>query len=138
MSGLRGTVLVAEDDRDQREILTEVFEYEGYRVLTASTAKQALARFAEGGIDVVLLDVHGIHEPAIDVALAKMGRERPAVIVVSGDCDAADTANAISAEGVVSKPYELVELLSEVSRVIADRGPRLRLLDGGLGLAAAV
>src|SRR4051794_40053791 len=54
-----GTVLVAEDDRDQREILSEVLEYEGFKVITAASPKQLVERLTPE-IDLVLLDVNGV------------------------------------------------------------------------------
>src|SRR4051812_25510787 len=69
-----GTVLVAEDDRDQREILCEVLEYEGFKVVTAASSKQLIERLSPE-IDLLLLDVNGVHSPEVDVALARLGRD---------------------------------------------------------------
>src|SRR3954447_6994636 len=101
-----GTVLVAEDDRDQREILSEVLEYEGFKVVTAASPRQLVERLTPE-IDLVLLDVNGVHAPEVDAALGRLGRDRPSVLVVSGDCRAEAAAEAMSAQGCITKPYDL-------------------------------
>lgn len=128
------TVLVAEDDRDQREILTEVLECEGYRVLCSSSPAQTLEQL-EQSPDVVLLDVHGASGPEVERAIDGKGYDRPAVIIVSGDCRAVEIAARISAADCVEKPYDLNLLLAIVARC-ANRRPRFSLLDGGLQAAS--
>ncbi|MFL5320933.1 MAG: response regulator [Myxococcaceae bacterium] len=135
--GEGGTVLVAEDDRDQREILSEVLEYEGFKVITAASPKQLVERLTPE-IDLVLLDVNGVHAPEVDAALGRLGRNRPSILVVSGDCRAEDAANAMAAQGWLAKPYELGDLLRKIGELITGRGRRLRVLDGGLGFAPAL
>lgn len=136
MGEQHATVLVAEDDRDQREILSEVLEFEGFHVVTAASPKQLAERLSPD-IDVVLLDVHGVHGPEVDVALERLGRSRPSVLVVSGDSRACDAADSMNAQGCIQKPYDLSDLLAKVGELLRGRGPRLRVLDGGLGIAAA-
>ena len=50
-------ILVADDDREIREILSLLLSSEGYAVLTAEDGIQA-ARLASGEIDLYLLDVN--------------------------------------------------------------------------------
>ena len=110
------TVLIAEDDRDQREILTEVFECEGYRVIGAASPKQTLERLSELP-DVVLLDAHGASSEEVEKALTEMGEQRPVIIVVSGDARAGSLARKVSASRFIEKPYDLSELLAHVGQL---------------------
>lgn len=123
------TVLVAEDDFAQREILSEVLTCEGYNVLTSSTPAQTLERL-EAAPDLVLLDVNGTTSPEVEAMLKRPGK-RPQVVIVSGDCTASDTARNVGAKHHVEKPYELHRLLDLVAK-LAERKLRFSLVPGGL------
>ena len=115
----RKVVLLAEDDPQQREVLQEVLEYEGYQVLLASAPAEVLAQLGEGP-DVVLLDVDGVTSP--EVARALDSSKRPAIILVSADPGLPSIARTLGADGYVSKPYDLEELLRGVG-TLAGNGP---------------
>jgi CheY-like chemotaxis protein len=51
------TVIVIDDDPDVVEATKVVLEGAGYKVATAFSGKEGLARIQQGGIDCVLLDV---------------------------------------------------------------------------------
>lgn len=53
----KATVLVVDDEERMRQLLRLYLENEGYRVIEAATGNEALAIFASGGIDIVLLDL---------------------------------------------------------------------------------
>src|SRR3954452_17790373 len=52
-----GTVLVVDDDPDVRKVLTDAFEWEGFRVMTAANGMQGLHRIRDAAPDVVILDL---------------------------------------------------------------------------------
>ncbi|MCG3199724.1 MAG: Sensor histidine kinase RcsC [bacterium] len=54
-----GTVLLAEDDADVRDLMVRILEHEGYRVLVACDGQEAieLARAQSASIDLALLDM---------------------------------------------------------------------------------
>ena len=51
------TILVVEDDRHQRLLLTEELEDEGYTVRSAASAQEALARVSEAMPALVVVDI---------------------------------------------------------------------------------
>ena len=53
-----GTVLVVDDDPDVRGVLTDAFESEGFRVMTAANGMQALHRARDAAPDVIVLDLN--------------------------------------------------------------------------------
>ena len=50
-------ILVCDDEKDIVSALTIYLSSEGYGVIPAYSGKQALERMAEGGIDLVLMDI---------------------------------------------------------------------------------
>jgi DNA-binding response OmpR family regulator len=51
------TILVAEDERDIRELITFTLKYHGFEVITADNGEQALQLATEAQPDLLLLDV---------------------------------------------------------------------------------
>ena len=55
---MKGTVLLVEDERDTRELLSAAIERAGFRCVPATGARDALERAAGAGfVDVVVTDV---------------------------------------------------------------------------------
>lgn len=52
-----GTILVADDGKMMRTLLARKLRETGYTIAEAADGNEALARIAEGGIDLVILDV---------------------------------------------------------------------------------
>ena len=54
---MKGSILVVDDEKGQRDILKTILEREGYDVSTAHSAAEALRFFCENLFDVVLTDL---------------------------------------------------------------------------------
>ena len=52
-----GQILVVDDEKSQRDILTVILEGEGYTVESSSNVSQALAFYRNHPVDVVLTDL---------------------------------------------------------------------------------
>jgi two-component system, OmpR family, response regulator MprA len=115
-------VLLAEDDPDQRELLAEVLEFEGYRVLQAEDAQAVVSHLREQP-DALLMDLHGISSPAVTAALETLS-PRPALMVLSADRQLPAVAAALKADAYLSKPYELDDLLAKLRGVLTARPSR--------------
>ena len=57
LEGHEGTILVADDNEANRELLSALLSAEGYQVVCAANGQEALARVDSGSIDLALLDV---------------------------------------------------------------------------------
>ncbi len=51
------TVLIVDDDQNQRLLYQEELSYEGYDVVEAASGQEAIAIVQDDGIDVVVLDI---------------------------------------------------------------------------------
>ena len=51
------TILIVNTDGERREVVREILEREGYRVLAAHTCPAALKTLREDRVDLVLLDI---------------------------------------------------------------------------------
>jgi PAS domain S-box-containing protein len=120
------TILLVEDAAPMREMVGEILEEKGYRVLRAATADDAIAtaRAHEGPIDLLLTDVIMPHKSGRQVAEAVLTlRPRMRVIYMSGY-----TSGIIEAHGVaetdlhfLQKPFTGEALQRKVREVLEQR-----------------
>jgi CheY-like chemotaxis protein len=118
-------ILVVDDDADIREVTTMALEAYGYRVINACDGEQALRiiRF-EPAVSMVLLD---LMMPIMDgpTFMRRLRSDEAlsmiAVVVLSGDSSACQTANDVGADACLLKPVDLSSLLDVVRRFIGGR-----------------
>lgn len=117
-----GTVLLAEDDADTREIARLVLERSGHRVLEAGTGREALDRLKSGAVDLMLLDVMlpGLDGHSLLMKLAEDGvLNRVPVIVVSALGYARDMFSKFpQVQEFIEKPFTPLALDAAVGRVL--------------------
>jgi DNA-binding NtrC family response regulator len=119
------TVLVVDDEKNIRRTLQLVLEGEGYRVLGAETAAQALAILAspEAPVDLAVLDVKLPDMSGLD-ALAKIRGDEATkdlpIIVISGHATVNDAVQAIKlgASDFFEKPLARERVLVSVRNVL--------------------
>jgi diguanylate cyclase (GGDEF)-like protein len=122
------TVLVADDNRANREALAALLESAGHRVLRAADGREALSRAREACPDLVISDVL---MPLMDgYELARRLRAEPATAAVAlmfytayfGGQDAQALAQAHGVSRVLLKPSDNAAILRQVDAVLASRG----------------
>jgi DNA-binding response OmpR family regulator len=113
-------IVVVDDDTSFRAMLRKTFEAAGYRV---SEARNALGVSELGAYDLMLLD---IKMPGIDghkiLSSLKTDRSCTApILVMTGLSDPAHRTQALAegADGFLSKPLNMQELLSTVAGLLA-------------------
>ena len=116
-------VLVVDDEDALRMVLSSELSSSGYDVATASDGDEAITVIQNKKFDLVLLD---IKMPKVDgfevLKFVKKNFPSMKVIMLTGF---ADLKNAIEskkhgAEDFVSKPYDLVDLLTTIERVLSE------------------
>lgn len=110
-------VLVVDDDPSILATVADLLAFEGYPVRTATNGAEALEEVARAHPRVVLLDMR---MPVLDgwgfaQAIAERGNQLT-ILVMTAAQDARRWAQEIGAAGYVSKPFELLELLTAVER----------------------
>lgn len=115
-----GSLLVIDDDHDILLSLQDVLEVEGYRVITASSGREALEYLREGlRPDLILLDL--MMPEVSGWAFRARQRADPAlasipVVVVSGQGLSAQQVSQLGVAGYLPKPVDLDMLLDTVAR----------------------
>ncbi|MEW5797171.1 MAG: response regulator transcription factor [Candidatus Zixiibacteriota bacterium] len=114
------TILLVEDDSSLADGLAMNLEAEGYQVVQVADGSHALNAFADGNIDLVLLDIMlpGMDGLTICRRLREMGETVP-IMFLTARGQAEERAEGIIAGGddYITKPFELKELLARVASV---------------------
>ncbi len=113
-------ILVVDDDPSILATVSEILEFEGYPVRTATNGAEALQLIEQEPPSLVLLDMR---MPVLDGwgfarRLGERGVRLPIVVMTAAQ-DARRWAEEIGAAGYVPKPFELPELLDTVERLRA-------------------
>ena len=128
---MKKTLLVADDDKEFRGVITRLFEGTEWQVETAEDGVAALERMAARPPDIILLD---LNMPRLG-GRELLGRIRKTsslamtpVVVISGDCAPLEQAYEfwLGADDFISKPFNALELVSRVEGAAR----RARLLPG--------
>lgn len=117
----KNSILVVDDEEALRTVLSSELEGEGYSVASASDGDEAMTLLEEKAFDLVLLD---IKMPRVDgFEVLRFIKERfptTKVIMLTGFADLKNAIESkkLGAEDFVSKPYDLVDLLTTIERVL--------------------
>lgn len=119
----KSKILVVDDEDALRTVLSAELVNEGYSVGTAGDGQEALNELQKGPYDLVLLD---IRMPKMDgfevlkVIKEKYGQTKVIMLTGFADLKNAIESKKLGAEDFVSKPYDLVDLLTTIERVMSE------------------
>lgn len=117
----KNRILVVDDEDALRTVLTSELEGEGYQVASAVDGEEAIKILGTQVFDLILLD---IKMPKVDgfevLKFVKQTQPKTKVIMLTGFADLKNAIESkkLGAEDFVSKPYDLVDLLTTVERVL--------------------
>ncbi|HKQ63888.1 MAG TPA: sigma-54 dependent transcriptional regulator [Methylomirabilota bacterium] len=121
-------VLIADDERNLRELIVRELARRGHEVDGVGDGAAALERIREGSYDVVVLDMRMPHKEGIDV-LREVATfpEAPQVIMLTGFQEVATAVEAmkLGAYDYLTKPTKIEEL-DVVVRKAAEKGQLVR------------
>jgi two-component system phosphate regulon response regulator OmpR len=118
-------LLVVDDDRRIRDLLSRFLAGEGYRVSTAETAADARAKLNGLSFDLLILDVMMPGESGFDLAKAIRGNSSVPILMLTAR-DAAESrikGLEIGADDYLSKPFEPRELSLRIANILKRAQP---------------
>ena len=111
------TVLVVDDDASIRFLCRVNLELDGFAVREAATVDQARDQLADGGVDVVLLDVHVGAESGVDfMNELRQKPPAPAVALLTGSVGS-PALEGVAPDAVVAKPFTIEQLTATVRKL---------------------
>ena len=114
---------MVDDDPSIRLVCRFNLEAAGIEVLEAVDGEDAIGTIREEDVDLVLLDVMMPRRDGWEVAqtlAAAAGKRRPAVVFLTARAERADRRRAaeLGAVGYVTKPFDPVELVERIPRIL--------------------
>ena len=118
-------LLVVDDDRRIRDLLSRFLAGEGYRVTTAETAMDARAKLKGLSFDLLILDVMMPGESGFDFAKAIRGDSNIPILMLTAR-DATESrikGLEMGADDYLSKPFEPRELSLRIANILKRAQP---------------
>ena len=119
----KSRILVVDDEEALRTVLSNELAGEGYEVESASDGDEAISKVQNKKFDLLLLDIKMPRVDGFEV-LRFIKKTYPAVKVIMltgfADLKNAIESKKLGAEDFVSKPYDLVDLLTTIERVLSE------------------
>ena len=116
--------MIVDDDPVALDLLREVLSKEGYEVVSALSAEEAISQGIENIFDVIITDVRMGEKDGMDVLRSfKKTSPETAVIMITafGSIDTAIEAIREGAFDYISKPFKLEEIKITVRRALEQR-----------------
>ena len=113
-------ILVVEDEASFSEALEFLLGKEGFSVVTAENGADALKKFDQGGIDLVLLDLMIPEISGTEVCRQIRSKSRTPIIMLTAKDSEVDKVVGleIGADDYVTKPYSSRELVARIRAVL--------------------
>lgn len=119
----KSRILVVDDEDALRTVLSGELVSEGYDVRTAADGDDAISNLQKESFDLILLDIKMPRMNGFEVLkFVKEKYPRTKVVMLTGFADLKNAIESkkLGAEDFVSKPYDLVDLLTTIERVLSE------------------
>jgi CheY-like chemotaxis protein len=126
----RPKILVVDDDKDIRNVITEILDQSGYEVFTAGSGQQGLDLASQIVPDLIILD---LMMPGMDgwTVLTKL-QHKPALadipVIILSAASGLEMAMSLGAAAVLFKPVDANHLTAEIAAHLAPLPPSYILL----------
>jgi DNA-binding response OmpR family regulator len=120
------TIMLVDDEESIQKLLTYPLEREGYTVVQARDGEEALRRFAEQPVDLVVLDVMLPRLDGLEVCRRlRTGSAVPIIMLTARD-DEVDKVLGLElgADDYITKPFSIREFRSRIRAVLRRAGLR--------------
>ncbi len=118
-------MLLVEDDASIREVATLGLRQAGLRVSAVGDGREGLARFREGGVDLVVLDVMLPSLDGFEVCREIRHESATPIVMLTARSELHDVVVGLElgADDYVTKPFELPELVARIKAVLRRAAP---------------
>lgn len=119
---MSGRILIADDDSRVNELLQEIYEMEGYEVLTAFDGEEALAVLEKEAVDLLVLDVMMPGLDGWDVldCVKRQYETKVLMLTALGNEHSEVKGLRLGADDYVAKPFKRAVLVERSRRLIEE------------------
>jgi DNA-binding response OmpR family regulator len=114
------TILLVDDEEAVQKLLTFPLEREGFRVVHARDGEEALSRFAEEDVDLVVLDLMLPRLDGLEVCKRLRAESSVPIIMLTARDDELDKVLGLElgADDYITKPFSIREFRSRVRALL--------------------
>src|SRR6266511_4188189 len=114
------TILLVDDEEAVQKLLTYPLERDGYTVVQARDGEEALDRFADRSIDLVVLDLMLPKVDGLEVCRRLRARSMVPIIMLTARDDELDKVVGLElgADDYITKPFSIREFRSRVRALL--------------------
>ncbi|MBM3124597.1 MAG: response regulator [Chloroflexi bacterium] len=123
---IKGTILYVEDNPDNRNLIRRVLMADGYDMVDAANARQAIEKLEQGGIDLILMDINmpdtdGYTLTSEIKSIKKFSRIP--IVAVTANVMRGDREKSLEAgcDGYIQKPIDIDILSQQIERFLTRR-----------------
>ncbi len=114
------TIMLVDDEESIQKLLTYPLQREGYRVVQARDGEEALRRFSEQPVDLVVLDVMLPRLDGLEVCRRLRTESAVPIIMLTARDDEVDKVLGLElgADDYITKPFSIREFRSRIRAVL--------------------
>jgi DNA-binding response OmpR family regulator len=114
------TILLVDDEESVQKLLTYPLEREGFRVIQARNGEEALERFSDGDVDLIVLDLMLPRLDGLEVCKRIRATSPVPIIMLTARDDEVDKVLGleIGADDYITKPFSIREFRSRVRALL--------------------
>src|SRR5215211_9236503 len=114
------TILLVDDEESIQKLLTYPLEHEGFRVVQARDGEEALKRFEENTVDLVILDIMLPRLDGLEVCRRLRARSAVPILMLTARDDELDKVVGLElgADDYITKPFSIHEFRSRVRALL--------------------
>ncbi len=114
------TILLVDDEDAIQQLLTYPLQRDGYRVVQARDGEEALARFADEDVDLVVLDIMLPRVDGLEVCRRLRSSSTVPIIMLTARDDELDKVLGLElgADDYITKPFSIREFRSRVRALL--------------------
>jgi two-component system phosphate regulon response regulator OmpR len=118
-------LLIVDDDRRIRDLLSRFLSSEGYRVSTADSAADARAKLAGLSFDLIVLDVMMPNETGVEFARSIRGSSHVPILMLTARHETESRIEGLQAgaDDYLAKPFEPRELSLRIGNILKRAQP---------------
>lgn len=116
----KNSVLIIDDDENLQLVLSQYLEGDGYSVIQAFSAQEAIEKVKETPTQIILLDLVLPDAAGLGLIPQIQAHSKAGIIVVSGKTDTTEKIVCLEmgADDYLTKPFEMRELSARIKAVI--------------------
>lgn len=119
----KGTILYVEDNPENRNLIRRVLTAEGYSLVEAANAAQAIEKLGDAAVDLILMDINmpDMDGYTLTARIKQIERySKIPIIAVTANVMRGDRERSLEAgcDGYIQKPIDIDTLAEQIERFI--------------------